>query len=518
MAYVPNSTVWICNVTYSDAKDLEDDQRLLRCGRCKEVYYVSVEAQKQDWKTHRKFCCSIEEDESIEGGNFRFLGIEHICQVIAEQASPEALTNLPVKGRRILVHAFQQLRAWCMRPENFDPPVEIKDMIQRQVAMSFHRLMTRSGFENTELVFGIPGFVCHFLDYDLLISPKMLELRSQGQMPPQGFDVILDYDDIVASELQHGPGFHLNPTYGNVISMIQGYIITDQNEQVPLFRSNPLTRKVLNMKVRLCGDAYFQTTYPITNPGDILVLQRQHILFNVFFKVAGGRYQTIETITNEDEVLPGVSLYDFLKAMLADTWINVLYSVNGENSLKELIGMLFRHADRDTLVGGGPWKALSVPHRMDLIFSMFKWSISSEPGLQQFAQNFVNYVIFADTGATLTLERVIRTEILIPAKHAQRLEDVPENVKTVYGFIQQAKKVTLQSKVLPSLTEYTEEMEKLYARQHPDAPSAEATFPTVLFNKIGDYSMPNSLLPRSTRQYFQRMLEDDVAPTVVNVL
>ena len=61
-------------------------------------------------------------------------------------------------------------------------------------------------------------------------------------------------------------------------------------------------------------------------------------------------------------------------------------------------------------------------------------------------------------------------------------------------------------------------MEKLYARQHPDAPSAEATFPTVLFNKIGDYSMPNSLLPRSTRQYFQRMLEDDVAPTVVNVL
>ena len=50
--FVPHHYCGFCNVV----RDMDIDEKLLRCSRCKGVYYDSEDCQRRHWSTHKLVC------------------------------------------------------------------------------------------------------------------------------------------------------------------------------------------------------------------------------------------------------------------------------------------------------------------------------------------------------------------------------------------------------------------------------------------------------------------------------
>jgi hypothetical protein len=501
MTYVPNTSVKICNVTFVSEKDLKAGQKLRRCSRCKEAYYIDEDSQKKHWKIHKLFCCSIGEDESIAGGIFRFRDVEHIYQCIQSTVNDLlANNNNAGGGRRIVVYAFQQLRSWYLEEGNFEPSDNIKDMRNDCVRHQFSVLMKRS-FKDVEQLWAIPGFTSHFLDEELFLSPKLKALKDQGLPPNPYAGVIPSFARVHTSELDNGPGYHLSTYY---VGSLNNVLVTSAQEGVyPNFRmrSNRLTAAIVRTLFRQNADAHVRTSIPDSNPPNdgtnVLIPQRGDILSQFLFIGHFALERTLRPFTEKDEIFPGISIFTFLMAVTADSFLYFFTLPTMECMTK----LIFKGMDWATLKQDqGPWTTMTLSERSLLLKSMHRRRMGTvndadEDFHQRFSEAIIRFVAEADTNAALKLQSVWESSL-------QHEEDTADDIRGCFEHAHQ-RLLDAHAEIGPSVQVYVRLLEQEHQRRNPSAPG---TFPEELIPIISSYCLSDQLLSKEDLKFFQTLL------------
>ena len=241
MAYQPDASTRYCNWTYVNQKDLPAGQKLLQCGRCKEVFYISKEAQTLHWKqSHKKTCKRLEDEpDSIRSGMDYDACVRTLRTILR---NPMQL----ITGRTLL-HAIKSLEAVLLDSSFYVPQHEsIQSQLVKEV---FVRMFTKLSSYNGEsgesclsLLWSAPGFASHFLsdDGNIILSAEMRRQKKLGQsverkiaynQPPQCYD----------------PNFHLpKPIWSlySVLYVIPWTLMPDANTHT-LFLAVACARKAM---------------------------------------------------------------------------------------------------------------------------------------------------------------------------------------------------------------------------------------------------------------------------------
>jgi hypothetical protein len=505
--YVPNTSVRVCSATFVNEQDLPDGQKLFKCSQCRECYYQSKQHQRMHWKIHKLSCCSIFNDESIEGGAFRFESIQHICQAI-EASMNDWDSNTPpsTKGRRILVYAMQQLRRWFLEEEEdrFFPSEEVAGLLSSTFTRAFRRLALPGHRRQAELIWEIPGFACHFLDEELFLSPMMKDLKSKGiKHEHRDLEYQRTYQEILDTERRLGPGFHLSPLY---IALIETVLLTSSgsidspNGKIRL-RPGTLTAAVIRLAFRLCCDAYVRLSWPDSNADESkpeeqpLVTRERHNFF--FFMLKGTLFEHrmgfFDQFIKWNEVLPGTSLYHFLTALICQHSFSFGLS---KDHLKDITRVIFRSIDTMTFSQTqGPWKALTVAERLDLTESILHWHV--DPQFEDFAGALLRYVAVGHTRSMLQMHRL--TELKLKSDTISSSEY--ESLQHMYEFLSKSIQGNLKH-VLDKgiIQEYAKLVEHEHQSKYPADPPA--TFPEELLSAIGSFLLESSCISEGDAEIF----------------
>ena len=230
--YVPGKAR-ICLVTYQDEKDLPEGQKLKRCSRCHEAFYISREAQMEHWPLHKKVCCPVEKDHPalMQGSNHavahRLNTIEGCAETVGSllQNSTEAIDK---RNPRMLTFALRRLKELLSEdPQNLVPSSGDTESI-------LCNLMRQNGREfssdDIDHIFAIPGFANYFLSDELFLSKEMAIRKESGRKPlpcadhegetmnEKDFESFDDYEDVEKAERKY-PGTYTSPFY--CLAMIQ---------------------------------------------------------------------------------------------------------------------------------------------------------------------------------------------------------------------------------------------------------------------------------------------------------
>ena len=93
----------ICVQTFVREEDLPPGQQLLTCSKCGITCYLNREAQRKNWKYHKKVCCLlVEDDKRIQKPIPTFAEAKALFSELLENPQEK------IKGR-LFLHVFQEL-------------------------------------------------------------------------------------------------------------------------------------------------------------------------------------------------------------------------------------------------------------------------------------------------------------------------------------------------------------------------------------------------------------------------
>ena len=212
------SPVKACAHSLVTEHELPPGKKLVRCGRCKEVYYVGRVEQKIHWETaHRKVCCPIEEDHALVRDGQGFEGFLHCIQVIA-WILEDPLAR--IKGR-LLLYALQQFRSYLMDTDLclVQGRGPVNAAAYEFVLLPFNGLWDHKQKQQIiERIWAIPGALNYFLQEDIYISPVMLQRKMNGLAPPENETFIAHrVKDPVSA---HPSDFRLKPPYVQLLEIL----------------------------------------------------------------------------------------------------------------------------------------------------------------------------------------------------------------------------------------------------------------------------------------------------------
>ena len=228
--YVPGKAR-ICLVTYQDEKDLPEGQKLKRCSRCNEAYYISREAQMEHWPLHKKVCCPVEKDHpALRDGNhavaLHLNTIEGCAETVGSLIKSFRNANV-MRWPRLLTFALQRLKdLFSEDPQNLVPSSGDTGESMLWNLIIYCREISSDGLD---YLFAIPGFANYFLSDDLFLSKEMAIRKENGLCPLTGakldeegkaamkrneyeYSSFQDYEDIKEAERKY-PGTYTAPLY-----------------------------------------------------------------------------------------------------------------------------------------------------------------------------------------------------------------------------------------------------------------------------------------------------------------
>ena len=230
--YVPGKAR-ICLVTYQDEKDLPEGQKLKRCSRCNEAFYISREAQMEHWPLHKKVCCPVEKDHpALRDGTHAVspeLNTIDGCVETIRRILRKPKERIHLRNPRLLTFALQRLKDLLSEdPRNLVPSFGDTESILRNLIVE---LYYKRQFSDDELnhIFAIPGFANYFLSDNLFLSKEMAIRKENGLCPLTGavldeegkavmkrneyeYSSFQDYEDIEEAERKY-PGTYTAPLY-----------------------------------------------------------------------------------------------------------------------------------------------------------------------------------------------------------------------------------------------------------------------------------------------------------------
>ena len=189
--YQPYNKNRVCGHTFVNETALPAGQKLLACGKCKEVFYVDRERQKEHWvKAHKYVCCSIAEDDPRVRQGFE--SIDQCFQVF-ENVIDGWINHRELPKGRIFLHALKEIKDYStdlkLKHGDTGPLVQQYCLAMNRVNASFEKLYHNAGSDHdntafTSLLWSSPGFGNYFLSKEIFLSPAMKWDKEKGLPPP----------------------------------------------------------------------------------------------------------------------------------------------------------------------------------------------------------------------------------------------------------------------------------------------------------------------------------------------
>ena len=345
-----------CNYTYVNEKDLGvdektgDPKKLLKCSKCKEVYYVDQTAQRADWKRHKKVCCALEADpdrakmqeplDRVEQcvDQLRFL----LCEPFQR-----------FKGR-YFVYLMQQLKRLCMADFRLiRNPAEFLELMGEMVLRVLYHQVNQFGNNFLDLLFAIPGFTNYILSDSIFLNTAIEELRAsqkavsdfQIEYGSAIFEATLGFSDLVATLL-----------YTAAIKNV---------DDEPYIYDTPLAAAIIRRMMQSWQCRYVRASFPDNNvmySQTRLGVSRSSIFFLLFHtSLTSGENRTLKACTRKDELVPGMTLKQLMVVLTEDSDI---YGNLSHTSRKKLFAALdWEHRDQTR----GPWSLLTPRERINFL-------------------------------------------------------------------------------------------------------------------------------------------------------
>ena len=169
--YQPFTSERFCAFTYKNEKELPNAQKLLRCSKCHEVFYVDRQAQVDHWPTHRKVCCPILEDDRRIRKHFAYL-------LACVEVIRECTWNRNLIKGRLLLHALMELKKF------YEILWADETRLDQEETSLCRAILVSICFVDADLLrraFAVPSFANFLLSEDAFISSSMIDLRARIQ-------------------------------------------------------------------------------------------------------------------------------------------------------------------------------------------------------------------------------------------------------------------------------------------------------------------------------------------------
>ena len=305
----------ICAFTYVNEKDLPEGQKLLRCLRCQETFYVNLEAMAEHLPVHRQVCCALHEDAPLlelihQGGFERFE--EAMGEVVWIAEDPDNR----LQGRSLLYALQQALSFLKNRPGGTEFN---KEMIRAYYKVVYALDETLSQ-ENRKIMWAIPGFVNYFLGPNVW-NPLELEVTGgrllDGEVLSAG-----PGGDQSSHGRQHGP--QLNGLYCSLLtSILLDTSIASPNNLNSQGQGARLQACVTRHFFQMWSDRRVSTSWPETltisfDYGDTTRVDRfwEEISLYTIFKWAAPLLE--QSLMRPHELVPGLTVKNLLVLLMED--------------------------------------------------------------------------------------------------------------------------------------------------------------------------------------------------------
>ena len=169
----------VCSASYAKEKDLPAGQKLLRCSKCKEAFYVDRAHQLENWKYHRHSCVPIEKDDPRVrkplSSTRECLDIMHWCLEKPKER---------IKGR-LFLWAFRCFKWFRQNRPHEMTPGTLRNELYKLHFQTLVQVDQNYGHEMFKVIFAIPGCASFFMDDELFLTQTVKELKAKGLPAPR---------------------------------------------------------------------------------------------------------------------------------------------------------------------------------------------------------------------------------------------------------------------------------------------------------------------------------------------
>ena len=343
-----------CAYTFKSEEELPEGQKLLACGRCRDIHYLDEESQQRHWPVHR-LVCRRPTEEADELRELEESSIEDCLVMFAKLVNdPDLITG------RAFLRCFQRILDYLKttRPRTDTESKNLRDNIGRYCLAPLLRL---SDFKEDcqpvlDRIWAIPGLANYFLSEDILLSPVMQRLKEVGKPPPPKPQ--FDGGDVLPNP-RYPPAFQLPLPYTSLIMVF--FQISCMFTQDYTARNTKIAEAVCKRSMDSWMCQYARISVPTPSllhkeDKDLEALGcRTRYLTDL---VIGFKNQRIRSgVVNSKEIVPGMTLKQLIQVLMEDE----LYLFAFPTST--LPALLFLYARTDMFAH----KAFSAIERLDLL-------------------------------------------------------------------------------------------------------------------------------------------------------
>ena len=496
-AYVPSKDR-ICGYTFVNEKDLPGGQKLLKCAKCKEMCYISREAQQAAWPVHKKVCCPIERDSPLRRERPESFSacLERIGRII--------LGNYPVRvgESRVLLYYLQQMKVF------FEEDTRLFAAQQGPILPEIlHYLLpalVSLGKNNAEVDsvkvsrwWSIPGFANYMLSEELFLSRIMKERKLHGlpaltkEESESGKYIIFDTEQDVHRLEKKKPGMILPPAYCSILSLLLtvGYKFERQVNRLS-DGDRPLTRAISRVLTSIWKSPYGRFSYASfrmsTTEGESPWMIRSMVMSDLIRKSQQDDAFYYKSLA-AGEVVPGLTAPQMLRVVAEDeSFLDSLDTRKVAFLSQEFFMNLFgEELGRRGDPRNRALKTLSIDDRLDLLDLYFKRWGKSAPMLQTHNSNSLitlcKLLAIGADQSSIILKLYDRMNVIQPVR-----SDVKELIET--------NRFTILKEVRPQVMTYVNIVEQQHQRFVSLRQQGEAQqFPEDVIQLICEFSLPDRM-------------------------
>lgn len=457
---------------------------MLRCSRCKEVNYVSREAQLDHWPIHKKVCCSIGNDDPRIRSHRGPTTLDSVYACMQTMAWILEKPKQRLKGR-LFLYAIQQFRALL---KTRDMPLANSSELRELLGV--HILIPICNHEEADqstldLIWAIPGFANYFLNDEILLSEAMKGFKDKGIPPPP--PEVFGKDGKIDPKTEYDPKLQLAFPYCEFVvrffSSVAGNYAED--EISPYLKNNPLSAAIIRtmMKVWMCpySRVSFKST-PSADPVKRPWVPRNECLYMLFRAPHHpGDKPFRQKYIQEHELTPGLTVKQMLKIIMDDE--SLFFTLRKDMAAGLLWSLTYSNGDMAK--SKGPWRFLTNEDRVDLLDHFQEWRprapkvVCQKPEAQEMC-DLEDFVVILLTGYT--------TKTLFQLYEIAKRRNAHKNT---IMMIKENRKELLEN-IRPSVDIYLDIVETKYQQAMDASGSKPQPFPEELIDKIGEYALPDN--------------------------
>ena len=482
----------VCNWTYQKEADLPNGQKLLRCSKCKQTFYIDPESQRRHWPLHKKVCSSLAADDPRIRNPDRPFQYQNFTDCVEEiDALLQKAEQGTLSGRMLLV-AFKELRRFCVETDLYATysVSSVSEMLQYKV---MDRLQSMLTLPNRGVVlqklWAIPGFACYFLNDQVLLSPEMKRRKELGLPPPKPEKYKFE-QRMVDPKTRYDRSYQLLSPYCSIIMSLLSLtaIQADESSGSTGYGTNisehqgALAAAAIRTGMQLFSCPYTRVAFPACNeyPGGWSL--RSEFYFMLFQLARPGvninKNRAIMKWAKPDELAPGLTVKDYCRNLMTDQ--PFLHALEKQSATRLV---LFFHQNGMMNHEEAPWKFVTPRDRLELLDLYHDWeppSLSMDDPL--FPRMFLEIALLG-----------VPTKILLRMHGEMKNMSPPPDDRTIAMVTRNW--TTLLGDSMPLALCWVNMVEKAYEQRMQRAGLTPMTFPEELIQLVAEYALPDDTIP-----------------------